>query len=470
LWSKEKYHVSILTFCIAFIHFWVVKDFPFFWDSIQLTSKQATHFFENGYGSLVLPEEINSGHPPFMGLYMSTWWLLLSRQLWVSHLAMLPFVWIWLWVGFLWIDKLCSIKNINILCKIVFLSEPLWLTQATIMGPDIVLVAAMSVVVWSYFHDKKILLLLGSIVLGLISMRGAMVLCGIGIFHILYTFLVIKKDWRYLLSVGWPMIPGSGLFLGFLFMHYQLTGWVAFHPNSPWAESFQRSDFIGFLKNGAVFIFRSLEFGKFFAWFILIVGIWRFRHALNFLQVFLLGLLLTVSILLWINTLPYAHLSANRYFWPIQFLVLLLSFSFLDTLWVKTRFTGLMLGLWVVVFLSTHFWNYNGRISQDWESTLIHLPYHKHRKAVSVYLKDQEDNWSSVETAFPGVNSEYLIFLLGDQVLPQISGAHIATYLFYSDIMNDIDRNQLDAIQKLYKPVLEFEAYNGVRSILFKRM
>ncbi|NJO86864.1 MAG: hypothetical protein HC821_02075 [Lewinella sp.] len=72
------------------VYFWTA-DFPFFWDSIQLASRQATHFYDGG--GLLLPNAIDSGHPPGFGLYLAIWWQLPGRQLWVSHLAMVPWVW-----------------------------------------------------------------------------------------------------------------------------------------------------------------------------------------------------------------------------------------------------------------------------------------------------------------------------------------------------------------------------------------
>ena len=469
MWSKEKYPIGFITFCIALIHFWLVKDLPFFWDSIQLTSKQANHFFENGYRSFILPQEIDSGHPPFMGIYMSLWWHLLGRTILVSHLAILPFVWLWLWVGFLWIEKFCTNKVSSILVLFIFLSEPLWLAQATIMGPDIILVATMSWVVYAYWHQRMVGLFLGSLILGLISMRGAMVLCAIGLYHVLYTFAVLKESWAYLLKRGWPMVPGATLFLIFLWMHYQFTGWVAFHSDSPWAESFQRSDFQGILKNASVFVFRCLEFGKFIPWLIVLFCTWRYRHSLTFVQVFLIGLLLTITVLILINTLPYAHLSANRYFWPIQFLALLLSFSFSERLLVSGQGRFTVLGGWALIYLSTHFWNYGGRITQDWESTLIHLPYHAHRSAVNTYLSTQGDTWSSVETAFPAINMEHIISLTNDKSTPLPLEMLNSPYIFYSVIMNDVDEVQLKLIQEKYSLVQEFHSFSGVRTVLFKK-
>ncbi|MEL6357325.1 MAG: hypothetical protein AAFQ37_10395, partial [Bacteroidota bacterium] len=91
-----------LSAILAAIVFWIASDFPFFWDTIQLAARQATHFYEGG--NWLLPDTIDSGHPPGFGAYLSWWWQLLGRKLWVSHLAMFP----WHWLLFYQLIRLCQ--------------------------------------------------------------------------------------------------------------------------------------------------------------------------------------------------------------------------------------------------------------------------------------------------------------------------------------------------------------------------
>ena len=79
-------------YAIVLMATWLVKDHPFFWDTVQLGSKQAHFFYENGFSSFILPVEIDSGHPPFFGAYLALMWQLFGKTLAVSHFAMLPFL------------------------------------------------------------------------------------------------------------------------------------------------------------------------------------------------------------------------------------------------------------------------------------------------------------------------------------------------------------------------------------------
>lgn len=67
-------------------------QFPFFWDTIQLGSKHAHYFYETNFRSIILPNEIDSGHIPSLGIYLALVWKIAGKSLVISHLAMLPFV------------------------------------------------------------------------------------------------------------------------------------------------------------------------------------------------------------------------------------------------------------------------------------------------------------------------------------------------------------------------------------------
>src|SRR4051794_38753575 len=80
-----------------FLCFYILLTFfvlhnSFFWDTIQLGSKQAHWFYDHNFKFFFLPEIIDSGHPPSFGIYLAICWKLFGKSLPVSHLAMLPFL------------------------------------------------------------------------------------------------------------------------------------------------------------------------------------------------------------------------------------------------------------------------------------------------------------------------------------------------------------------------------------------
>ena len=53
--------------------------------------------YNNGLFPWTMPDEFDPAHPPFLGFILALFWKTLGHSLWVSHLAMVPFV-----VGFVY--------------------------------------------------------------------------------------------------------------------------------------------------------------------------------------------------------------------------------------------------------------------------------------------------------------------------------------------------------------------------------
>ena len=91
---------SVLTlpfFAVVAWATWVVRGHFFFWDTVQLASQHAQFFLENGFSTFLLPDEMDSGHPPTFGFYLALVWRVFGKTLSISHLAMLPFL-----LGIVW--------------------------------------------------------------------------------------------------------------------------------------------------------------------------------------------------------------------------------------------------------------------------------------------------------------------------------------------------------------------------------
>lgn len=63
-----------------------------FWDTTHLASAQADWFYTHGTNSLLLPDHIDSGHPPLTGWLLAWVWKIMGKGLIQSHLMMLPFL------------------------------------------------------------------------------------------------------------------------------------------------------------------------------------------------------------------------------------------------------------------------------------------------------------------------------------------------------------------------------------------
>ncbi|MBP6695890.1 MAG: hypothetical protein KA161_12230, partial [Saprospiraceae bacterium] len=251
----------VYTFLVLlYICLWAssVNDF-FFWDTIQLGSKQAHFFYEASEFSLLLPNEIDSGHFPLFGLYLSVWWDFFGKTLFVSHLAMLPWV---LWITYV-IFRLTTIycsENYRYLMVFILCLEPTLLAQITLISPDVILIASF-LSGWFYYQKNNIVLLsLFFLILCLISLRGFMV-AGALFAAVCLIWMFDKKE-RGNLKILTAFFPGFIAVLLFLGYHYQKSAWIGFHADSPWSPSFTKVNISGILYNTGLFVWRMVDFGR----------------------------------------------------------------------------------------------------------------------------------------------------------------------------------------------------------------
>jgi hypothetical protein len=135
--SRRNLPLAICVFVVLALFFSTMQN-SFFWDTVQLGSKHASFYFEADFASLLLPENIDSGHIPFFGMYIALAWKIFGRSLLVSHLAMLPFV-----LGIVWqlyrVSNLFQIRFPALAVLLVAL-DPTLLAQITLVSPDVVFI------------------------------------------------------------------------------------------------------------------------------------------------------------------------------------------------------------------------------------------------------------------------------------------------------------------------------------------
>lgn len=67
----RQYIKYLPTYLFFFILLLATVKYPFFWDTVQLASKHAHFFYETDFHSIILPNEIDSGHIPTLGIYLA---------------------------------------------------------------------------------------------------------------------------------------------------------------------------------------------------------------------------------------------------------------------------------------------------------------------------------------------------------------------------------------------------------------
>lgn len=450
----------------------LMQDKPFFWDTIQLGSKHAHWFYEQGFRSLLLPENIDSGHPPFFGLYLAAAWTLFGKSLAVSHWAMLPFVWGIILLLFP-IGRYFS-KTWGWLFPLVALANPVLLTQMLLISPDAVLVCGFLLGLYGILHQRLAAKIIGGLLLAAISTRGMMV--------VMVLFLVdgyqrfsphlprqAKAYFRWLL----PYLPAGFLAAGFLLYHYLQTGWIGYHAGSEWAPSFERAGFRQILKNTVLLGWRLADFGLVFVWLTLgLAASWRVigkKRRLDRDSWRTAAVLFALSTaLLSLTFLLYSHLHQHRYLLPAMLALQLLAFTTVVSSGLQRAWKVGLLTLMTFGPISGHFWVYPDHIAQGWDSTLAHLPYYRLKARMIDYLDEQGIPLQQVGTAFPEIGPQYYKDLSGREsgFAPKDLGKQ--RYILYSNVMNDFTDGERARLRQNWQVEQQYTA-NRITMILYTK-
>ncbi len=462
LHSMLKYPLALIL-CVLFC-FSIEQD-PFFWDSVQLGSKHAHFFYENGLQFLPLPELIDSGHPPFFGYYLACAWTLFGKTLIVSHWAMLPFLWLSVCLLFQIGAQLGQSQWAYYLVPIVLL-DPVVLGQHLMISPDVWIICWFLMAVYGVISQQKYLVVLGILGLCLTSMRGMMT-AGALCLPVLW-MSVQHKSYR---SIFVAFFPGFAAGLGFLGWHWVQTGWIGFHENSPWATAFQAADLGGMIKNIAVIGWRWLDFGRVFEWLLIGGIIWRLGFRVKDKKKensYLFPALACLVIFLSYSAIRYQNLSAHRYFLPIFLMFHLWVFERIANLNVSVKarqylFIALIIGLG-----TGNLWRYPTGIAMGWDSTAAHLPYHRLRAEGVAYLNAQNADFQYIGSAFPNINTEEDLHLNGDSKSFVLKDFKRNQYMFVSNVFNDFSAAEIYLLRKEWILVFRNE-HAGVWVEIFKR-
>lgn len=453
----------------------LVQDHAFFWDTIQLGSKQAHWFYQQSNASLILPPEIDSGHPPVFGWYLAMGWRWLGYSLAASHWLMYPFLVgisaLLLAIGRYWLDRRRAYWLLIVPCCL-----PVFQSQAVLVSPDIVLLFGWLLGLWGILSGRRWAILVGSLIAGLISMRGMLVVLSLFAFGLLRTPGLFRRSGWFskVLRQLLPFLPSGIVAGGFLLYHYQQTGWIGYHAASPWAPSFERILGAGeFLYNIALLGWRLLDFGLLFAWAVAgLAGWWLAKSSRWWLDPVLkeIGLLLIcLALFLLPSLLIHKYLMAHRYLLPIY---LALLFGSTRLLWLleqqRKQAARILLLLLLVGLLSGNRWIYPDRIAQGWDSTLAHVPHYSLRQQIRAEIEQRGIPLDSIGTAFPEIGPlRYKDLVENDRGYTEKNLA-TQSYILYSNIMNDFTDYELDTLEgPNWEPVVELER-GGVRYVLYR--
>lgn len=461
--ARTNIHL-LLQIGIAVLLILVSQNDPFFWDTIQLASRHAHFFYENGLVWQVLPAEMDSGHPPVFGYYLAWVWHLAGKNLSASHWAMFPFL-------FLAINRLFALgKRISdpswaIGLLALAIADPVFAGQSSLISPDIVLIACFLGATEALLGQKRFQAALWLVGLSCISMRGMLTAAALGMWE---GYQMIRRTGisgpNFSLRFLAPFIPGGILAGLFLIWHFYQTGWVGHHPDSPWSPAFQRVGISGFFRNFAIVGWRWTDLGRIFEWLLVGVLFLKSRKSVNRE---LVELWVCLAILLLPSALIYQNLTAHRYFWPWFAAGHLIVFQWLWASDFALRVKRLFLACAIAGLATGNLWIYPRGISMDWDATLAHKPYHRLRADFIQYLDQHSIDFSQVGSAFPNLADGETLSLNGEYRKFAEIDYDKNEYILVSNVFNDV---QQEDYKRLSNWVLEKKMeQNGIFMELYRK-
>lgn len=437
---------------------------PFFWDTIQLASRQAQWYYDQHFKYLLLPDVIDSGHPSGFGMYLALCWQGLGQSLLVSHLAIVPFV-VLILLGLFRLSKIFK-GYLAWGFPLLVVIDPVFLGQISLVSPDVALFAFFIWGLLGLIERRPKLLLLCSLGLAIISLRGMMAVLALYFFQVVQ---VQNGDWRkpgHWLRSTLPFIPAGLLALAFLGYHAWAKSWVGFHVDSPWRESFTVVGFKGMLKNGIVLTWRIADYGRVFLVLAILGLAFKQFKALKSNPLFSLVL---ITLLIQVpHFLLFQGVSAHRYLLPFYLALHLFFFLLLEQSQIKNKFKSMLLGLVLFGLVSGNFWVYPSGIAQGWDSTPAHCPHFALRKKVIQYLDQHDVPLEKVGTTFPEIGPLHWRDLNGRKDGFSPLNLSKNEYVYFSSVMNDFSDEDRKLLFEKWTPVLTLKKAR-LQTILFKK-
>lgn len=446
----------LVGFAILFIR---ASSHPLFWDSILLSGQYALFYFGHWGSDLFVTQEI-AGYPPIWGYYLATCWKLFGKTLLVSHLAMLPFLVLFLFEVRRACQRWIKPKWQNWVLVLVLL-EPTLLAQSTQVAPDLALLAFF----WYIFNDwvegatwrTAVFLCL----LMLLSPRGLLVGLGLILFGVTFN----REGRKRAISHSLPVILLPLLAAGAWYIAHKIHfGWAGFQSGNDWGGLFSFVSIQGFLKNVLVLVWRFLDQGRVLVFGLGLVLFWMNRKSLQINQT-LIRLLICLSIASFPAFLIFENGVGHRYLMPFTS-VLLFGFGQM-VVQLNLRQAVVTFAFSFVALLSGHFWIYPDPIAKGWDATLAHIPYFQLKKEAVDYLKDAKPY--SIGSDFPNLRPPAEENLEGSAItIFKQKELRSDNKVLYSNVFNGFSETDLDTLERDFN--IEKQWQSGIVTlILYQR-
>ncbi len=471
----------------TFLFFILVTIFslpiPFFWDG-TFFSEAALYFFENNSSNFIPSQQVDTGGFPLYSTYLALAWKVFNKSLFVSHLALLPFL-IGIVIEYFKLAKRFLNPRALLFAMMLLIFEPTFITQSILMGYDLLMIyfflLSLNALIKKTFHTKAPLAFfqkegrgvssikiifqhkiytLALIFLCLSSVRGSILGVSLFILDVVLNYSSSKKIKTLLLSYAVPFT----ILLLWAFYHYYKTGWYLFSPLRE--NSHETTVSVTMMFRQLFFItWKIIDFGRITLWLFLISAALYFHkkqtnHQLKTILKVIFIPLLTLSLFM----IPLANPIGHKYFITI-FLCLNIGVCFLIQQLPAPKTQLIFILIFFLSLLSGNFWLYPEKYGNGWDSSLKVLPYFQLKNQMDEFIKTQKINPEQIGTQFPLIADKKFSHLSDTSFhYKNVWRGPISTYPYFlfSNVINSDIPNQIENTKntwQLIKSIKSGEIY-----------
>ncbi len=407
-----------------------MSPIPFFMDNI-LTSTICQHYYHEGFGTLILPTILDAGHPPLFYIYLTVFWKIFGMSVWSSHLAMAPFMFLFLWS----VSKMVPyVKGRNIVGLFPLFAGPI-LAQFTMPSYDFVM-TAISITALVVIQRHKIPLFYFLLaLLSLLSLRGVIISFSIAL---CYGYIFDKFNKKFALYGMLSLIP----ILVWLIYHYQMTGWCLASPSTHW-QSQRNFGIIQYVIPNCIGLVRCFTDNG-----MMIVSIvFLFFTIKNKDYKFLILIILLTTL----NVAPLMFTSnpiLQRYLLLIYTLMMIRIVGY----FIQAYLGKLMLLVLGIILLSSNVFYYTYH-SNSWDTNALYFRYFRGFSVVENFLSRHNISKRDCAASFPVFNAHKQIYTNGDTLRMQdVLEIPLGTtpYIIYSNASNAFEYEKLKEVKRRY--------------------
>ena len=258
---KQEKIILLLFSIFLLVEFFLFQNLPFFWDAISKATR-ADWILSHQFSSLIVPTELNSGHPPLWITSIAIFWTIFGKTIWSARLLLL-LVNLGVFYQIFLLAKKSFKENISIYFVLLVLIEPTLIAQTTILNNDMLLLFFVLLGINSLFNNKYWLYTFALVGVLFTNLRGIYMVMALSIIHISLCKFSLLDFNKKMVRAYVIAIP---LFITFLYYQYLELGWYLITKNKNYSSHREVAGIGVFAKNSAAFFKNLLEYGRFVIW------------------------------------------------------------------------------------------------------------------------------------------------------------------------------------------------------------